>query len=190
MNTGQLKRNTCQGMALLEVMIAAVVVGIALLGVAAMQVSAMQGASHAHFRSKATDLAASLADRMRANQAGRDTYSSAAANSCDAPAKMCAMACSNKDDMVAGCDAAQLQQPGNCSPNELAVYDLWEVRCLSGVRNTLPNGTLSVTCTETPCTDNTPFQIMIQWQSQHSTDGDKDNTVQDIKLTIIPGGRP
>ena len=181
----------CRGTTLLEVMIAAVVIGLALLGVAAMQVSALQGSSHAQFRSKATDLAGSLADRMRANQTARDAYNTAEVDSCAAPPLMCAMTCSDKDQMVDGCPASDLRKPGNCSPSQLAIYDVWEVRCLSGIRNTLPGGTLSVTCTETPCTDNSPFQIVIAWQAQKSASDDAEkSTTQDVKITIIPGGRP
>ncbi|MCW4245707.1 MAG: type IV pilus modification protein PilV, partial [Candidatus Thiodiazotropha taylori] len=59
-------------MTLIEVLIAAVIIGVGLLGVASLQITALQGASNADYRSRATDLTAALADRMRANLFGVD----------------------------------------------------------------------------------------------------------------------
>jgi type IV pilus assembly protein PilV len=179
----KLTLSRCRGMAMLEVMIAAVVIGIALLGIAAMQVSSIQGASNALFRSQAIDLAASLADRIRANQGADNSYVSAAATNCIAPNKVCSMVPTEKE------------KPDDCVPTELAANDLWEVRCMNGVRNRLPGGTMTVTCTDNDaadgdvCSDNSPFQIDITWQAQKSVDVDDANRTQNVSLTIIPGGR-
>ena len=59
-----------KGTTLLEVLIAAVILGIGLLGIAALQMTSMQGSANAEYRGRASDLAWSLIDRMRANLPG------------------------------------------------------------------------------------------------------------------------
>ncbi len=60
---------TQQGMSLLEVMIAVLVLGIGLLGVAALQSSGVRNVQSAHERTVATLVAHSLGENMRANVA-------------------------------------------------------------------------------------------------------------------------
>ncbi|MES9896020.1 MAG: type IV pilus modification protein PilV [Candidatus Thiodiazotropha endolucinida] len=59
-----------QGMTLIEVLIAAIIVAIGLLGVASMQIATLQGSSNAGYRSRAIDIATALSDRMHANLIG------------------------------------------------------------------------------------------------------------------------
>lgn len=56
------------GMSLVEVMVAVAILGSGLLGLAAMQGRALAMAQSAHYRSVAADLAANLAERIRANR--------------------------------------------------------------------------------------------------------------------------
>lgn len=56
------------GMSLVEVMVAVSILGSGLLGLAAMQGRALAMAQSSHYRSVAADLAANLADRIRANR--------------------------------------------------------------------------------------------------------------------------
>jgi type IV pilus assembly protein PilV len=169
-------------MTLVEVLIAAVIIGIGLLGIASLQVAALQGASNVDYRSRAIDLTASLADRMRANLGGVDAnfYSDANANAvadCGAPpATLCAMTPS------AGAE------PAECSIQEMSTFDLWEVRCRNGVQNSLPGGQLTIACTEGDGTDEclplSPMVVTVSWQMQ------SDEAVaetQRVVTSIIPG---
>ncbi|MCU7854965.1 MAG: hypothetical protein KZQ79_04605, partial [Candidatus Thiodiazotropha sp. (ex Lucinoma borealis)] len=134
----------------------------------------LQGSSNAQHLSKATDTISSLADRIRANpDAVNDYISGAPAGNCAAttPAAICAM---HPDDS----SAAAISE---CTPTELAVYDLWEVRC--DLENDLPGGELAIGCPGT-CPPLTPMQITITWQVQDSTAG---FTTQDVISTIVPG---
>jgi len=173
----------CQGATLLEVMIAVLIIGVGLLGIASLQVAALQGANNAQFRSRATDLAASLADRMRANLAADNDYRFDAEFDCDTdapPTNVCAM-------LPSATDQAGIVE---CTPKQMAVYDVWEIQCTNGVRSALPGGTLVVACTDSDaddtddCSDNSVFQISVTWQAQKRLGG-SDNVV----LSIIPGAQ-
>lgn len=56
------------GMSLIEVMVAVLVLAVGLLGLASLQARALVWSDSSHYRSIATDLAADLADRIRANR--------------------------------------------------------------------------------------------------------------------------
>jgi type IV pilus assembly protein PilV len=60
----------CRGLTLIEVLIALVILSIGLLGLAGLQTVSLQFNTSAYYRSQATALSYSLADRMRANRQG------------------------------------------------------------------------------------------------------------------------
>ncbi|MCU7906844.1 MAG: type IV pilus modification protein PilV [Candidatus Thiodiazotropha sp. (ex Epidulcina cf. delphinae)] len=174
-------QRNCRGMTLVEVLVAAFVIATGLMGVAALQVTALQGASNADYRSRATDLAASLADRMRANLPAVDDYASATAADCDTiPAPVCAMTLDpNSSTTVA-----------SCSTQQMAIFDLWEVRCRNGVQTSLPGGQMTVACIdndttdEDSCSELSPLRVTITWRLQ----GDDDATAtEQVVTTVIPG---
>jgi type IV pilus assembly protein PilV len=170
-------------MTLVEVLIAAVIIGIGLLGVASLQITALQGASNADFRSRATDLTAALADRMRANLWGVDAnnYIVDAASDCGTPPNaICAM---TPDDI-------STSGVTDCTPAEMATFDLWEVSCRNGVRTALPGGEMSVTCIDNdnsdadPCSPVSTMLVTITWQVQSDT---ADPQTEIVVTSIVPG---
>jgi len=175
-----------KGAGLLEVMIAAGILGLGLLGVAALQMTALKGSATAQHRSRAVDLASSLADRMRANLVADNDYVSGVAGDCTTPVPICAM---SPDGVTTA---------GTCTQTNMATYDLWEVRCQNGVRsdgagNSLPGGTLTVACTDRDlgdgdaCTSGSVFHITVNWQ-----DGVDPITsaviTRNVVMDFIPGG--
>jgi type IV pilus assembly protein PilV len=66
--------NKNAGFTLIEVLIAMVVLAVGLLGLAGLQATSIKNNLSAYNRSQATLLAYDLADRMRANVAGKATY--------------------------------------------------------------------------------------------------------------------
>jgi len=175
-----------RGMTLMEVAVTAFIIAFGLLSVAAMNLQALKSSSDAYFRSKATDVAGDLADRMRANlPAVADNsipYEVTAAVACDNPP---AAICQSTDGLEAV----------SCSSNQMAAYDLYLVSCQDGV-NTLPLGELSVTClddspfsaTADPCDDGSTFLIQISWLSsvtvtQDTPQGER----QRILMHTVPG---
>ncbi|MCU7878640.1 MAG: type IV pilus modification protein PilV [Candidatus Thiodiazotropha sp. (ex Lucinoma borealis)] len=185
----QPKAKCQQGMTLIEVLVAAVVIAIGLLGVAALQVTALQGASNADYRSKAIDFGSALSDRMHANlmafeSAGDlngaydNAYTSAAVDCSVAPAAICAM------------DPTMPDTSGisDCDPAQMAAFDLWKVSCDDGVQSSLPGGQLTFTCLDNDasdtddCSDLSPMLITITWQLQSDN-----NATDEVIMTVIPG---
>lgn len=81
------KRHLQLGASLVEVMIAIVIASFALLGLAGLQVSALRYQKVANYHSQASQFAAEMADRMRANTEGArlGAYSVPAGNYSSAP---------------------------------------------------------------------------------------------------------
>ena len=90
-----------RGFSLVEVLVAMVVIAVGMLGVAVLYVEGMKAGRTSIYRTSAVNLAADLADRMRANPTGAVSYSGAAADT--------------------GCTNGFI----DCSPEQLAQEDLW-----------------------------------------------------------------
>ncbi len=167
-----------RGMTLIEVMVAFVIVSIGLLGIAAFQTKAMQGTIDNQYRTKATDLASSLADRMRANPLADNSY---IVTNCPAavPNNVCAMT----PDQSVGTAV-------NCTNIQMAVFDIGEICLSNGASDALPEGGIVVTCADADGTDGdvcsagSPLTINITWSTKSETDGFKTDSVV---MTIILG---
>ncbi|HEY8521971.1 MAG TPA: type IV pilus modification protein PilV [Gammaproteobacteria bacterium] len=103
-----------RGFGLVEALVALVVVSVGLIGIAALHAQALGAARSALHRAAAVDLAADLADRIRANGRGAAAYAGAGADR--------------------GCGTGG----ASCSPTEMAAHDVLLWRRL--VRARLPNG--------------------------------------------------
>lgn len=90
-----------RGFSLVEVLVAMVVIAVGMLGVAVLYVEGMKAGRTSIYRTSAVNLAADLADRMRANPTGAVSYGGAAADT--------------------GCTNGFI----DCSPEQLAQEDLW-----------------------------------------------------------------
>jgi type IV pilus assembly protein PilV len=173
------------GMTLVEVLIAAIVIAVGLLGVASLQINALQGANDAQYRAKAADTIASLADRIRSNQAAVAAYNDAI------PTDSCALA---SDDTLATIQRCAMSPDGTvdvvsqCTQDQMAAYDLWEVNC--SLQSSVPGAILSVTCPEPDCNNLSPITVTISWQIQNrNPDSASSPTFEtnDVVATIYPG---
>ncbi len=169
------------GITILEALIAAFILAGGLLGMATLHIKSLQAASDAYYRSKATDLAADLSDRMRAN--------------------LLAITASSKpyegETNCATISNADLNKciSGECTSAQMASFDLAQVRCVHGV-NTLPGGNLTVTCqddspfasTADPCDDASNYLVEVSWKSSaSSTLADIGGISEKMRMSIIPG---
>jgi len=103
-------RTKQSGFTIVEVLVALVVLAIGLLGIAALYLNSLQSGRTAIYRTQAVNLAADLADRIRANRTAQAAYGTLFA---DAEAE------------VAGCYTT-----GGCIDTDLASSDLSsEIRC-------------------------------------------------------------
>lgn len=173
--------NQC-GTSLLEVLIAAVIVAIGLLGIAALQMKSIQYSTDSQYRTVATDIAWTMADRIRANLAEDNSYSGVAAN-CAAPTEKCAMIPTDSDS----------SGTRSCSAVEVAAYDLKSVLCSVSNQPELPGGTLSVSnCNDADLTDadncspHSTFEIRVGWSTRSDFDGDG-VFADSVVMVIVPG---
>ena len=130
-----------RGVGLVEVLIALLVLSIGLLGLAALQTQALKFNQGAFLRTHATTLAYDILDRMRANRdqaSSTNSYITAAGTGIPA--------------MTTNCEAS------DCSPSDMAEYDLNKWKAALQAR--LPNGdgTISVS--------GSIFTITTQWDSR------------------------
>jgi type IV pilus assembly protein PilV len=117
-----------RGIALMEAMIAILLLSIGALGYAALQIKGLSASSSSMWRSKASNLAYEMADRMRANRAGAVA---GAYNALSAP------------QVVTDCGAA-----ADCTPVRMAVLD--HAQWNATLANELPGGSGVVCLDATP----------------------------------------
>ncbi|MCF6262305.1 MAG: type IV pilus modification protein PilV [Xanthomonadales bacterium] len=169
-----------RGTSLLEVLIAAIIVAIGLLGIAALQMKSVQYSVDSQYRSVATDIAWSMADRIRANLAEDNSYSAIAAD-CNTVVQSCAM-------IPTASDASSTD---SCTAVEIAAYDIKSVLCTVGGQPELPGGTLRIArCADADntdtddCSPHSTFEIQVTW----NTRSDLGNGFQDsVVMVIVPG---
>ena len=137
--------NKNAGFTLIEILIAVVVLAVGLLGLAGLQATSLRNNQSAYNRSQATQLAYDLADRMRANFAGKAAYTAILPSSATAKANCLTIT--------------------GCVSSEMAENDLFEWNL--AVSTTLPSGigTLAVS-------DNV-YTISITWDDDR--DGNDTN---------------
>jgi type IV pilus assembly protein PilV len=73
-------RATSRGFTLVETMVALVVLAVGMLGIAGLYVTTLKSGGSAIYRMQAVNLAADLADRIRANRGANVAYAGAGAN--------------------------------------------------------------------------------------------------------------
>jgi len=129
-----------QGFSLIEAMVALVVLSVGMLGIAGLFVTTLRSGGGAIYRMQAVNLAADLADRIRANRTANVAYAGAAAdNNCYGAAAV-----------------------ADCTPAQMAANDLlvWQ----NQVAQVLPagNSVVAVNGAAVPYT----YTITITWIEQ------------------------
>jgi len=177
-------RKESKGFTLLEVLVAMVLLSIGLLGVARLQMFGLQNTGNAYFRTQASGLLTELVERVRANPQGAlDNHYSVAMPSCNVAVKSCVST--------------------DCSQSELALFDMYTVRCgLNGANdgsgaddllpaNGLPpNNVLKLACSDTdltpaaaPCVQ---YTASVSWSETNDEDGDGVGDTNTISLGFTP----
>ena len=161
--------NNSAGFTLIEVLISIVVLAVGLLGLAGLQSTSLRNNLSAYNRSQATLLAYDLADRMRANIAGKATYTSILPDAATAKTN---------------CLPTNMPASG-CSPTEMAENDLFEwnrnLVATSVLHLGLPLGAGTIVETN-PSTG--VYTINITWDDDRNgvVDGDDPNFQTSFKL--------
>jgi type IV pilus assembly protein PilV len=124
------------GFSLVEALVALIVISVGMIGIAALYGQGLRASSTALYRTQAVNLAADMADRIRANRAGTTAYEGAAGDR--------------------NCDAGD---NNDCDPADMAAHDLWLWQ--AQVVAQLPGGVGAVSVdTTTPPT----YDISVSWQ--------------------------
>jgi type IV pilus assembly protein PilV len=136
------KRIKQSGFTMVEVLVALVVLAIGLLGIAALYLNSLQSGRTAIYRTQAVNLAADLADRIRANRTAQAAYGTLFADA---------------EVEVAGCYTT-----GGCIDTDLASTDL--ARWKGTLAQLLPNGQGQVVVT-LPVAAGEPanYVVTVQW---------------------------
>jgi len=170
-----IKTNQQSGFSLLEVLISLLVLGIGLLGLGGLQVASLKGTTNAHSRTIATMFAMDLADRMRANPLGVKGGFYGTSVSCSG--------------------GEYCRNSTYCTPQQIAVFDLQEVMCgtkrtsfaerENGIKNTLLNGTLEISCNVDCSAKKAIHNITITWgETKTHPKIASDNLIQTQSLVV------
>ena len=110
--------NQVKGFSMIEVLVTIAITTIGLLGISAMQLKANQASQDSGNRSQAVWMLKDLSDRMNANSNGLAFYDTGGNYNCANPPRMCA----------AYYDGGG-KDPDDCTNQEMAQFDLWDVAC-------------------------------------------------------------
>lgn len=107
-----------QGFSLIEVLVTIVILSTGMLGIAALYVESLKSGQSALARTKAINLAADMADRIRVNRAGEEFYVTNDSNAQAAPANWCG--------------ASSVNAAADCTEEQMAGYDIWQWKTALG----------------------------------------------------------
>lgn len=187
-----------QGVSLVEVLVTFLVLSIGLLGMASMQRATVKENVDTAQRSQAMWLVQELVERMRANEDGLGTgYTAGAAfisgNCPNVPPKLCS---SHHYD-----GAGKVIAATDCTADEMAVSDVWEVYCgyqnadvVSNSSDTLQLNSLDISCASSTagvCDDDTTFTVAVAWtakavESQSGAGTTSEGSEKSINLSFRP----
>ncbi len=148
-----------RGFSLIEVLVTIVILSTGMLGIAALYVESLKSGQSALARTKAINLAADMADRMRVNRAGEIFYVTNSAQTPAAPATRCGSSIG-----IAAVD---------CTASQMAGYDIWQWKTALGNTNDddakkagLANARGSIT--RNAATNPTTLTILVEWSEKSS----------------------
>lgn len=131
------------GVSMLEILIALLITTIGLLGFASLQSKALLSTEDTYQRTQATSLAQDMLERMRMNGMKVDKQSNAASTSSSAYL--------NAGNWTGSAPVADcFGMTKNCSTDQMALYDIAQIRAAVESSGNLPNGSAAVAS----CADN------------------------------------
>jgi len=141
------------GVGIIEVLVALVVLSVGMLGIAGLYVTTLRATNGAIYRTVAVDLAADMADRIRANPNAGDAYEGAAADN--------------------GCASTDEADADDCSRGAMAADDLFRWR--AALATSLPDDGDEDTLQGTVAVDGGPllrtYTITVNWVEPSEPNG-------------------
>ncbi len=165
-------KKSMQGLSMVEVLVTTVILALGILGTSALQITALKGTDSAHYRTVATFLANEMAERIRMNQAGVELggYETDQDNP---------IACDNISADTLDCNST------SCTASQLTLFDQtqltcghvnrtgssWQTAIKGGVINSLPNGSIVISCGEDACGADVDHIITVAWSERADKEG-------------------
>jgi type IV pilus assembly protein PilV len=154
-----------KGFTLIEVLIAVVVLSGGLLGLAALQATTLKNNQSAYYRSKATQLAYDMADRMRANFSDANNLTTSKYKTIVPTAATAQADCKTVST--------------TCTKEDMATNDLFEWNlAITDTKNGLPSGAGTIDVVAATKI----FTITIQWDDDR--DGDVDGNDPNFQMSF------
>lgn len=137
-----------RGITMIEALVALIVISVGMLGIAGLYLASLQAGRSANLRVQAVNLAAEMADRIRANRNAKNAYTLAAGT---LPS---AVTCSGTTD---------------CTPASLAQSDqnIW-VLAIRGALPGVPSSNGAIAFTDNPGATPDRYDITITWREAGS----------------------
>ncbi|MFT5693567.1 MAG: type IV pilus assembly protein PilV [Oceanicoccus sp.] len=159
---GKMNKAYQKGITLIEVLVTMFVMTVGLLGLAGLQATSVKDGLDNAKRSQVTWLVTEIIERVRANP---DGYLAAAYDttiaSADCPSAP-VQQCSDNSQGAAAID---------CTPDQMAAFDVWEVFCGQAEAGIMANATDSLNLTSVTtacvgaCSATSNFTVTINWES-------------------------
>ncbi len=180
--------NRQQGVGLIEVLVALVVVSFGVLGMAGLQLTGMKHSTNGFNRSKALILTENMATRMRINTTGVFNGAYAGFDS-SIDANLCQVR------PVPYCQAYKDVDAQSCSVDELAEFDKFSVACgdwgpggaSAGVQGMLPEGAkLEVVCDDLPCEPASTYTLSVSWPENRTATSAEASVSKRVQMRLRP----
>lgn len=177
------------GFTLVEVLVAVVIISIGLLGMAGIQIKGLRGTQSSNLKGQATIVANDIAERIHANLGGVPDGN---LNTDYSNVDVAQLACENAPAQY--CSSTADAPADNCTPTQMATFDIFVWGCGTtdndGVKNLLPGGTATITCTDLDpadtivCSPGSSLNINITWDEIDPKDGNALN--RNLRMAIVP----
>lgn len=188
-----------QGVSLIEVLVAVVVLSIGFVGYAALQMVGVRTNNESMYRSQAIALAESMVERMYANRGAVNNVADSLYDGLSSDDIQCGVPPVACDRVRGGGDAA------NCSSAQVVAWDAYSVYCgqaaggtqLGGIEKLLPEGRLTITCNAGAggCQATSVHTVQVQWEEYETDrdpaadqdgDGDSDYMTRTVSIQVVP----
>lgn len=172
-----------RGFSLLEVLVALVVLSIGLMGIASMQVVGLQFNQQALTSTRAIEMAADMADRIRASNDAGVVLDQALTNPGVVPVSSYDVdfgAPIAPGTTCADTNGASVAGVGTCNPAALAAYDVWEWKTALGAASGsgLADGDGAVSHNYDPARRLSTYVIDVRWSDR----GEQTHYVLELRL--------
>ncbi len=196
------KIRASSGFSMIEVLVTTLVLALGILGTSALQIMGLKGTDAAHYRTVATFIANDMADRIRMNPP-LDNPATGDKNDMYETGSSTPISCNPINADTLNCNLVA------CDPSQLAIFDqtmltcghvaktsildtwsadersTWNQAKKTGVKDSLPNGSITIDCGVNSCGEGVSHTITVAWTERVDT-AEQSVTSSNVVLSILP----